>query len=173
MMAEVFKGIKKIKYEGPDSKNPLAFKYYNAKEKIGKKTMEEHMRFSVAYWHSFKGGGTDPFGPNPVYDRPWDRASDPMQRAEDTLHAAFEFIGKLGAPFYCWHDRDIAPEADNLRETNKRKKSSATRASSSYGGLPIAFHMNASPMAPAPTPMPMSLHGPPRRSKRRWSALTN
>jgi xylose isomerase len=120
MMAEVFKGIKKIKYEGPDSKNPLAFKYYNAKEKIGKKTMEEHMRFSVAYWHSFKGGGTDPFGPNPVYDRPWDRASDPMQRAEDTLHAAFEFIGKLGAPFYCWHDRDIAPEADNLRETNKR-----------------------------------------------------
>lgn len=119
-MAEVFKGIKKIKYEGPDSKKPLAFKYYNAKEKIGKKTMEEHLRFAVAYWHSFKGGGTDPFGPTPVYDRPWDRASDPMQRAEDTLQAAFEFVGKLGAPFYCWHDRDIAPEADNLVETNKR-----------------------------------------------------
>ncbi len=119
-MAEFFKGIKKIKYEGPDSKNPLAFKHYNAREKVGKKTMEEHLRFSVAYWHTFKGGGTDPFGPTPVYDRPWDQSSDPMQRAEDTLQAAFEFIGKLGAPFYCWHDRDIAPEGDTLRETNGR-----------------------------------------------------
>ncbi len=119
-MNKFFKGIKKIKYEGPDSKNPLAFKHYNPRAKVGKKTMQEHLRFSVAYWHSFKGGGTDPFGPNPVYDRPWDQASDPMQRAEDTMHAAFEFISKLGAPFYCWHDRDISPEADTLRETNKR-----------------------------------------------------
>ncbi len=119
-MNKFFKGIKKIKYEGPDSKNPLAFKHYNPSAKIGKKSMQEHLRFSVAYWHSFKGGGTDPFGPNPVYDRPWDQASDPIQRAEDTMHAAFEFISKLGAPFYCWHDRDISPEADTLRETNKR-----------------------------------------------------
>ncbi len=119
-MNKFFKGIKKIKYEGPDSKNPLAFKHYNPRAKVGKKTMQEHLRFSVAYWHSFKGGGTDPFGPNPVYDRPWDQASDPMQRADDTMHAAFEFISKLGAPFYCWHDRDISPEADTLRETNKR-----------------------------------------------------
>ena len=119
-MNKFFKGIKKIKYEGPDTKNPLAFKHYNPRAKVGKKTMQEHLRFSVAYWHSFKGGGTDPFGPNPVYDRPWDQASDPMQRADDTMHAAFEFISKLGAPFYCWHDRDISPEADTLRETNKR-----------------------------------------------------
>ena len=119
-MNRFFKGINKIKYEGPDSKNPLAFKHYNPRAKVGSKTMKEHLRFSVAYWHSFKGGGIDPFGPTPVYDRPWDAAADPMQRAEDTLYAAFEFITKLGAPFYCWHDRDIAPEADALRETNKR-----------------------------------------------------
>ena len=87
---------------------------------VGDKTMAEHLRFSVAFWHSFKGGGIDPFGPTPVYDRPWDRAADPMQRAEDTLCAAFEFIAKLGAPFYCWHDRDIAPEGETLKETNDR-----------------------------------------------------
>ena len=119
-MNRFFKGINKIKYEGPDSKNPLAFKHYNPRAKVGSKTMKEHLRFSVAYWHSFKGGGIDPFGPTPVYDRPWDAAADPMQRTEDTLCAAFEFITKLGAPFYCWHDRDIAPEAEALRETNKR-----------------------------------------------------
>ena len=121
-MKQFFPGIKKIRYEGPDSKNPLAFKHYNANKKVGKKTMEEHLRFSVAFWHTFKGTGSDPFG-GPVYDRPWDAADDCMQRAEDTMRAAFEFFTKLGVPFYCWHDRDIAPEADNLRETNKRLKS--------------------------------------------------
>ena len=118
-MKEFFKGIKPIGYEGPDSKNPLAFKYYDENEVLGKKRMKQHMRFSVAYWHSFKGTGADPFG-GPVYDRPWDQSTDPMQRAEETMRAAFEFTSKLGAPFYCWHDRDIAPEADNLAETNRR-----------------------------------------------------
>ncbi len=121
-MKQFFPGIKKIRYEGPDSKNPLAFKHYNANKKVGKKTMKEHLRFSVAFWHTFKGTGSDPFG-GPVYDRPWDAADDCMQRAEDTMRAAFEFFTKLGVPFYCWHDRDIAPEADNLRKTNKRLKS--------------------------------------------------
>ncbi len=121
-MKQFFPGIKKIRYEGPDSKNPLAFKHYNANKKVGKKTMKEHLRFSVAFWHTFKGTGSDPFG-GPVYDRPWDAADDCMQRAEDTMRAAFEFFTKLGVPFYCWHDRDIAPEADNLKETNKRLKS--------------------------------------------------
>ena len=118
-MKEFFQGIEKISYEGPDSKNPLAFKYYDENEVVGKKTLKEHMRYSVAFWHTFKGTGADPFG-GPVYERPWDEAGDAMQRAEDTMRAAFEFIAKLGAPFYCWHDRDIAPEADNLKETNKR-----------------------------------------------------
>jgi len=118
-MKEFFKGIAKIEYEGPDSGNPLAYKHYNAKEKVGKKTMEQHLRLSVVFWHTFKGTGADPFG-GPVYDRPWDEADDDMQAAEDTMRAAFEFITKLGVPFYCWHDRDIAPEADTLVETNQR-----------------------------------------------------
>ena len=118
-MKEYFKGIGKIPFEGETSKKPLAFKHYNSKQKVGAKTMEEHLRFSVAYWHTFKGTGSDPFGGG-VYERPWDVASDVMERAEDTMRAAFEFITKLGAPFYCWHDRDIAPEADTLVETNKR-----------------------------------------------------
>lgn len=121
-MKQFFPGIKKIRYEGPDSKNPLAFKHYNPNKKVGKKTMKEHLRFSVAFWHTFKGTGSDPFG-GPAYDRPWDAADDCMQRAEDTMRAAFEFFTKLGVPFYCWHDRDIAPEADNLKETNARLKS--------------------------------------------------
>jgi len=118
-MKEFFKGIGKIKYEGPDSSNPLAFKHYNAKEKVGKKTMEEHLRLSVVFWHTFKGTGADPFG-GAVYERPWDEADDEMQIAEDTLRAAFEFVTKLGAPFYCWHDRDISPEGGDLAETNQR-----------------------------------------------------
>ena len=118
-MKEYFKGIPQIRYEGPDSKNPLAFQQYDPEEQVGKKTMAEHLRFSVVFWHTFKGTGADPFG-GPVYDRPWDEASDPMQRAEDTMRAAFEMFTKLGAPFYAWHDRDIAPEADTLAETNER-----------------------------------------------------
>ena len=118
-MKEYFKGIPQIRYEGPDSKNPLAFKQYDPDQQVGKKTMAEHLRFSVVFWHTFKGTGADPFG-GPVYDRPWDEASDPMQRAEDTMRAAFEMFTKLGVPFYAWHDRDIAPEADTLAETNER-----------------------------------------------------
>ena len=118
-MKEFFPGIEKIRYEGPDCGNLLAFKHYDENEKVGRKTMKEHLRFSVVFWHTFKGTGSDPFG-GPVYDRPWDSAADPMQRAEDTMRAAFEFFTKLGAPFYCWHDRDIAPEADSLKETNAR-----------------------------------------------------
>ena len=118
-MKEYFKGIPQIRYEGPDSKNPLAFKQYDPDQQVGKKTMAEHLRFSVVFWHTFKGTGADPFG-GPVYDRPWDEATDPMQRAEDTMRAAFEMFTKLGVPFYAWHDRDIAPEADTLAETNER-----------------------------------------------------
>lgn len=118
-MREFFPNIPKIKYEGPDSKNAFAFKHYNPEEVVMGKTMAEHLRFAVCYWHTFKGTGSDPFGPG-VYIRPWDAASDPMQRAEDTLCAAFEFFTKLGVNFWCFHDRDIAPEADNLAETNKR-----------------------------------------------------
>ncbi|MFB3785478.1 MAG: xylose isomerase [bacterium] len=118
-MTEYFPDVKPIRYEGPDSKNPLSFKHYNPQEKILGKTMEEHFRFSVCYWHTFKGLGSDPFGPGTMI-RAYNQSSDPMKVAEMTLDAAFEFLSKLGVKFWCFHDRDIALEADNLAETNKR-----------------------------------------------------
>ncbi len=105
-------------YEGRDSKKPLSFKYYNPTQVVGSKTMAEHLRFSVAYWHTFMGNGTDMFG-GPSFDRPWNKRTDPMDRARDTLEAAFEFITKLGTPYYCFHDRDIAPEGATFSETVK------------------------------------------------------
>ncbi len=116
---EYFKGISKIQYEGPASKNPLAFKYYNPNAVVGGKTMKEHLKFSVAYWHTFKGEGIDPFGAATMV-RPWNHISDPMDKAKATMEAAFEFLTKLGVEYFCFHDRDIAPEADTLRETNRR-----------------------------------------------------
>lgn len=118
-MSEYFKNVSKIKYEGKDSDNPLAFKYYNADEVIGGKTMKDHLRFAVAYWHTFQGAGSDPFGPGTA-QRPWDNLSDPMDIARAKVSANFEFCEKLGVPFFCFHDRDIAPEASTLKETNKR-----------------------------------------------------
>lgn len=117
-MSEYFKDIPKIKYEGKDSDNPLAFKYYNPDEVIGGKTMKEHLRYAVAYWHTFCGTGSDPFG-GITMERPWNSVTDPMELAKEKMRAAFEFFEKLGVPFFCFHDRDIAPEGADLRETNK------------------------------------------------------
>ena len=119
-MSEYFKNVSTIKYEGPKSDNPLAFKYYKPDEVIGGKTMEEHLRFAVAYWHTFQGRGSDPFGLDGAALRPWDHIADEMDLAKANVEANFEFCEKIGVPFFCFHDRDIAPEADNLRETNKR-----------------------------------------------------
>lgn len=116
---EFFKNIGQIKYEGKDSRNPLAFKYYDAKKKVGKKTMEEHLRFAIAYWHTFCGTGGDPFG-LPTKDFPWLKSVDPVQRAKDKMDAAFEFITKIGATFYCFHDYDLVDEAPTLKESEKR-----------------------------------------------------
>lgn len=118
-MAEFFKNISKIQYEGKDSDNPLAFKYYNPDEVIDGKTMKEHLRFAVAYWHTYQGVGVDPFGAGTDI-RPWDDITDPMDLAKAKVEANFEFCEKLGVPYFCFHDRDIAPEASTLRETNKR-----------------------------------------------------
>ncbi len=117
-MQEYWPGIGQIKYEGPDSRNPLAFKHYNPKKKVLGKTMAEHLRFSVCFWHTFKGGGLDPFGVETMA-RAYHH-DDPMTEAEHTLRAAFELFTKLGVGFWCFHDLDIAPEADTLAETNKR-----------------------------------------------------
>lgn len=117
-MPEYFPTVKKIKYEGADSKNPFSFKHYNAKEKVLGKTMAEHLRFAVAYWHTFKGNGQDPFG-MPTHVRRYQH-SDPMTDAEQTLEAAFEFFTKLGVGYYCFHDWDIAPQGETLAESHKR-----------------------------------------------------
>lgn len=116
---EYFKGIGQIKYEGKESDNPLAFKFYDAGKKVGKKTMEEHFRFAIAYWHTFCGTGGDPFGPGTKVF-PWSIAQDPMQRAYDKMDAAFEFITKIGAPFYCFHDYDLVEEGPTLKESEDR-----------------------------------------------------
>ena len=116
---EYFKGIKTVKYEGKESDNPLAFKYYDAKRKVGKKTMEEHFRFAIAYWHTLCGTGGDPFGPG-TKNFPWNKSSDAVQRAYDKADAAFEFITKIGAPFYCFHDYDIVDEGATLKESESR-----------------------------------------------------
>ena len=105
-----------VAYEGPESRNPLSFKYYDPEKRVGDRTMAEHLRFAGAYWHSFKGTGRDIFGAD-VYGRPWDEQTDPMTKAESTLHAAFEFSQKLGLRYYCFHDRDLAPEGDSLAQS--------------------------------------------------------
>jgi len=110
---------KQINYEGKDSKNPLAFKYYNKDQKVGIKTMAEHLRFSVAYWHTMMGTGIDIFGTTPAIIREWHKASNPLDRAKNTLEAAFEFFQKLGVDYYCFHDRDIAPEGENFQQSVK------------------------------------------------------
>ncbi|MCA9187886.1 MAG: xylose isomerase [Pirellulaceae bacterium] len=107
-----------IAYEGPDSKNPLAFRWYNPDEIVEGKSMREHLRFSVVYWHTFRGTGSDPFGVGTAH-RPWDDGSDSLDNAVRRVHVAFEFMEKLGAPFYAFHDRDVAPEGATLAESNK------------------------------------------------------
>ena len=108
----------RVRYEGADSSNPLAFKYYNPKARVGGKTMAQQLKFAVCYWHTFKGTGADPFGGG-VYDRPWNQGVDAMEVAHRTMDAAFEFIGKLGVEYWCFHDRDIAPEGSSIAESNK------------------------------------------------------
>ena len=108
-----FPDVQPIRYEGPDSKNPLAFRHYQADEKVEGKTMREHLRFAVAYWHTFRGSGADPFGPGCAV-RPWEDGTDSVGMAVKRVRVAFEFLEKLGAPFYCFHDRDVAPEGDRF-----------------------------------------------------------
>jgi xylose isomerase len=113
-----FPKIKTIAYEGPQSTNPLAFKHYNPAEIVDGQTLKERMRFSIAYWHSFRGVGGDPFGPGTIV-RPWEKGKDPVSVAKVRMDAAFEFFSKIQAPFYAFHDRDIAPEGRSLAESNR------------------------------------------------------
>lgn len=116
---EYYKGIGQIKYEGKESDNPLAFKYYNPSQLVAGKTMSEHFKFAVAYWHTFCGVGADPFGPG-TQNFPWDQSNDPVQAAKDKADAAFEFITKMGFNYFCFHDYDLIQEGPSFLESEKR-----------------------------------------------------
>ena len=111
-----FPDISKIKYEGPESTNPLAFRYYNENELVEGKSMREHLNFACAFWHTMRMNGTDPFGSATML-RPWDDGSDSIANAQNRVHVFFEFLEKMSFPFYCFHDRDVAPEGATFKET--------------------------------------------------------
>jgi len=116
---EFFKGIDAIRYEGVESDNPLAFRWYDENRLVAGKTMKEYLRFACAYWHSFCGNGADPFG-GPTHIFEWDAKTDPVERAKDKADAAFEFITKLGLPYYCFHDVDVVDYGNDVAENEKR-----------------------------------------------------
>ena len=119
VMPAAFPKIRKIRYEGPDSRDPLSFKHYNPDEIVEGKAMKDHFRFSVVYWHTMRGMGADMFGMNRSWHRPWEDGTDSVAMAIKRTRVMFEFCEKLGAPFYAFHDRDVAPEGKNLVETNR------------------------------------------------------
>ncbi|MEJ7737981.1 MAG: xylose isomerase [Chitinophagaceae bacterium] len=116
---EYFKGIGEVKYEGPQTDNPFAFRWYDENKVVGGRTMKDYLRFSCAYWHSFCGDGADPFGePTQLY--PWNEKSDAVEKAKDKMDAAFEFITKMGLAFYCFHDMDVVDYTNDVRENERR-----------------------------------------------------
>lgn len=116
-MSSYFNAVAPIKFEGAESKNPLAFKWYDKDRMVLGKRMEDHLRFAVCYWHSYCWNGFDPFGYDGTFERPWQHIADPMSAAKAKADAAFEFFQKLGAPYYCFHDRDVAPEGATPRDS--------------------------------------------------------
>jgi len=116
---EFFKGIDQIKFEGLESDNPLAFRWYDANKVVAGKTMSEHFKFACAYWHSFNGNGADPFG-GATHIFPWDEKKDAVERAKDKMDAAFEFITKMQIPYYCFHDVDVVDYSDDIAENERR-----------------------------------------------------
>ena len=119
---EFFKGIGKIAFEGTASDNPFAYRWYDENKIVAGKTMKEYLRFAVAYWHSFVGNGADPFG-EPTHIFPWNSTSDVLEKAKDKADAAFEFITKLGLPFYCFHDMDVVDFTNDVAENENRLQS--------------------------------------------------
>ena len=118
---EFFKGVGQIKFEGTSSDNPFAYRWYDENKMVAGKSMKDHLRFACAYWHSFNGSGADPFGePTHLFD--WDKKSDAIERAKDKADAAFEFITKLGLPYYCFHDLDVIDYTNDVKENDRRLK---------------------------------------------------
>ena len=116
-MSSYFNAVAPIRFEGVESKNPLAFKWYDKDRMVMGKRMEDHLRFAVCYWHSYCWNGFDPFGYDGTFERPWQHMADPVAAAKAKADAAFEFFQKLGAPYYCFHDRDVAPEGATPRDS--------------------------------------------------------
>jgi xylose isomerase len=116
---EFFKGIGQIKYEGPESDNPMAYRWYDENRVVAGKTLKEHLKFAVAYWHSFNNNGSDPFGGG-THQFAWDVKSDPIERAKDKMDAAFEFITKINLPYYCFHDVDVVDYGNDIKENERR-----------------------------------------------------
>ena len=119
MKSEYFKGIKKIEFEGKQSKNPLTFHYYDPDQMVGGKPMKQHLKFAMAWWHSLCATGNDPFGSGTIVF-PWDKIDDPVEKARARMDAGFEFMTKTGINFYCFHDFDLVEEADTIKESEKR-----------------------------------------------------
>ena len=117
-----FKNIPHVRYEGPETDNPFAYRWYDENKVVGGKTMKEHFKFACAYWHSFVGSGSDPFG-GPTHLFPWDEAGDVLERARAKADAAFEFISKLNLPYYCFHDVDVVEYGDDIAENDRRLQS--------------------------------------------------
>ncbi len=116
---EFFKGITQIKFEGTESDNPFAFRWYDEDKIVAGKTMKDYLRFACAYWHSFNGNGSDPFG-EPTHIFPWNEKEDAVERAKDKMDAAFEFITKMNLPYYCFHDVDVVDFTNDVKENEKR-----------------------------------------------------
>jgi len=127
MPQHYFPGIPSIQFEGEQSDNPLAFRWYDENKVVAGKTMKEHLRFACAYWHSFCGNGSDPFG-GPTHDFLWNKKSDPIDRAKEKMDAAFEFMSKMSLPFYCFHDVDLVDHTDHVAENERRVEIMATHA---------------------------------------------
>ncbi len=114
-----FRNIPQVKYEGPESDNPLAFRWYDENKVVAGKSMKDHFKFACAYWHSFNANGSDPFGaPTHLFD--WDQSADPLERAYHKMDAAFEFITKMNLPYYCFHDVDVVDFTDDIADNEKR-----------------------------------------------------
>ena len=133
---EYFKGIEDIKFEGEKSKNPLAYKYYEPDKMVLEKKMSEHLKFAIAYWHSFGNKGSDPFGAE-TKNFPWNNHQDPIQRAKDKMDAAFEFISKLGLEYFCFHDFDLIEEGNTLLNSENRLRSITEYGQQKRKGTPI------------------------------------
>ena len=130
-MSDYFQSIAKVEFEGKDSQNPLAFKYYNPKQKVLGKTIEDHLRMAVCYWRTFNWPGNDPFG-GQTFLRPWMDHQDAIHQATDKMENAFSFFEKLDIPYFCFHDVDIAPEGNNFNETELIQKKIALNLTSKF-----------------------------------------